>query len=470
MNLKEKTFNGLFWSFLSQGGKQLSQFIITVILARLLNPNDFGLMAMATVFTNFVTIFSEMGISSALIQKQDTHDRHFYSAFWLNIIVGILLTLVFIVVSPLIAWFYKRPELKPILIVVSVNFLISSFVIIQQTILTKEMDFKKLAIRDLIAVVIAGIVGVYLAYSGHGVWSLVYQLITFTLINAILLWTLSQWRPKFSLAISDIKDIFNFSANVTGFNFINYFARNVDQLLIGRFLGAESLGYYSVAYKLMLYPLQNISRVIGGVMFPAFSKIQNDLEKVRNVYCKTIKTISLITFPMLAGLIALAPEFIRLFYGPSWSPMIILVQILCFCGLFQSIGTTTGLIFMSQGKADVQLKLQLTGTAIVITSVILGLLWGVNGVAIFYTIQSVIWVHYTFFVVNKLIYLKYGAFYKMILPAFVMSIIMIISILLIKIFFFASTFQGLIVSIFVGATIYGLLFLIMKDKSLVMSI
>ncbi len=163
---------------------------------------------MATVFINFGMIFGEMGISSALIQKQDTHDRHYYSAFWLNIVVGIALTLIFIAVSPLIAWFYKKPELQLILTVISINYFISSFVIIQQTLLTKEMDFKRLAIRDIIAVVLSGGIGIYMAFDGFGVWSLVFQSIAFTLFNAILLWGLSSWRPKFAFAIADIKDIF----------------------------------------------------------------------------------------------------------------------------------------------------------------------------------------------------------------------------------------------------------------------
>ena len=317
MNLRQKTFKGLFWSFLSQGGRQVSQIIITTILARLLSPNDFGTLAMVTVFTNFAMIFSEMGISGALVQKQDIHDRHYYSAFWLNIIVGIGLTLIFIAVSPLIAWFYKKPELKPILFMVAFNFLFSSFAIIQQTILTKAMDFKSLAIRDIIAMILAGIVGITLAYHGFGVWSLVYQLIAYTIINVFLLWILSPWRPKLEFDITDIKDIFHFSSNATGFNILNYFSRNIDQLLIGKFLGSEVLGYYSLAYKIMLYPLQNISWVIGKVMFPAFSKIQNDLEAVRTSYFKMLKSISLITFPLMAWLFCVAPEVVDVLLGAS---------------------------------------------------------------------------------------------------------------------------------------------------------
>ena len=410
MSLKQKTIKGLFWSGASQAGKQISQIVVTAILARLLSPNDFGLLAMAAVFINFGMIFSEMGISSALIQKQDTHDRHFYSAFWLNVVVGAVLTLIFIAVSPLIAWFYKKPELLIILIVISVNYFISSFVVIQQTILTKEMDFKSLAIRDIIAVVLSGGIGIFMAYYGFGVWSLVFQSVTFTLFNAILLWFLSPWRPKYQFAKSDIKDIFGFSANMTGFNIVNYFARNIDQLLIGKILGAQALGYYSLAYKLMLYPLQNISWVIGKVMYPAYAKIQNELEKVKSAYLKMIKAVSLVSFPLMFWLFAAAPEFIIVLLGPQWKEIIILLRIFCLCGMVQSINTTVGNIILSQGKAGLQLRLGALGALCAAASVILGIKWGIIGIAISYTLEQIIWAVYVQNITNSMIKLAPGEF------------------------------------------------------------
>ena len=412
MSLKQKTIKGLFWSGTSQAGKQISQFIITAILARLLSPDDFGLLAMATVFVNFVSIFSEMGVSSALIQKQDTHDRHYYSAFWLNVVVGLGLTILFISISPLIAAFYKKPQLTYILSALSVNFFLSSFVIIQQTLLTKEMDFKKLAIRNTGAVIFAGIVGIFLAYKGFGVWSLVFQSIVFSISDVILLWSVSPWRPKFQFATSDIKDIFHFSANLTGFNIVNYFARNIDQLLIGKFLGTRPLGYYSLAYKIMLYPLQNISWVISKVMFPAFSKIQDNPEKIRNAYLIMVKFVSLIAFPLMALIFVIAPEFVRIFFGAKWENVIILIRIFCICGLVQSIGTLNGTIYLSKGHSDIQFKLQVLATIVVTIAVISGMRWGVVGVASFYTIQTFAWFVFAFHVAHHLIKLKAHIFYS----------------------------------------------------------
>ncbi|GAG43575.1 unnamed protein product, partial [marine sediment metagenome] len=223
-SLRKKTIKGLTWSSISQAGKQISQFVITAILARLLSPNDFGLLGMAVVFTGFASIFNEIGLTGALIQKQDIEERHYHSVFWLNIAVGIILMLLIRATSPLIAQFYNKPELQPILTLISISFLIASFGVVQKTIFAKEMDFKKLAIVELTAVIFAGLVGIYFAFTGHGVWSLVYQMLTFTSVNMILLWLFSKWRPKFVFSISAIKDIFHFSANLAGFNIINYFA------------------------------------------------------------------------------------------------------------------------------------------------------------------------------------------------------------------------------------------------------
>lgn len=463
MSLKQKTIKGLTWSFASQFGKQASLFIITAILARLLSPDDFGLLGMATVFTGFVQMINEEGISGALIQNQKLGEKHYSSVFWLNIFVGALLMLLMTFLSPLIAAFYRKPELSPILMLISLNFITASFVVVQRALFTKELDFKKLAIAETIAVIASGIVAIVLAYKGYGVYSLVYQILILTLINMLALWMLSNWRPKFTFEIEAIKDIFHFSIHMTGFNILNYIARNIDYLLIGKFLGAEPLGYYTLAYKLMLYPLQSISWTIGRVMFPAFSKIQHDLAKVRENYLKMIKAISLITFPMMFGLFAVAPEFIRVVYGPKWEPVILLIQILCFCGLVQSIGTTVGTIYQSQGRADLQFKLSAIYAAMASSSIAVGLQWGLVGVALSYSIFSIIWTHFSMFIVAKIIRIRYKLFYAQLLTAFVFSFVMLLGTFITKSFLYRSQSIDLFIYIFSGSALYAIL--IYKTKS-----
>jgi PST family polysaccharide transporter len=463
MSLKTKVINGLTWSFTSQIGAVGSQFIITIILARLLAPSDFGILSMTTVFTGFVSIFSNMGIGGALIQKQDTDERHLSSAFWLNIIAGIVLTILMMAASPFIAWFYNKPQLEPIIMVMSLNYFLASFTIVQQTILAKNMDFKRLAARDIIAVITGGLVGIILAYYGFGVWSLVYQSITYTLMNVILLWTVSPWRPKFIFSKKAILDIFNFSANLTGFSIANYFSRNVDYLLIGKYLGAEALGYYTLAYKLMLVPLQNVSWVTNKVMFPAFSNIQNNLKKLSEVYLKMVKAVSLITFPMMFVLFAASQEFITVIFGPKWESAVVIVRILCLCGALQSIGSLSSTIYQSLNETQIQFRLQLVATLIVTVAVIAGLNFGIKGVALFYTLQYLIWFNINYFVALKLLNLKLGDLYLELGTTFIVNLVMILILFLIKPLFVFPQIIVLGGLIIIAAAIYIGLLLITKE-------
>lgn len=465
MSLKKKTIWGLFWAFLSQFGKLISQFIIISILAHLLSPENFGLIAMATVFTEFALIFVDMGIGSALIQKQDAKEEHYCAAFWFNILVGLILMLLMMLSSPLIAKFYKQPQLQPILMALSLNFVLSSFNVVQQSLLMKEMEFKKLAIRDIGAAILSGGLGIYLAFNGFGVWSLVVQLLSATFLNSILLWGLSSWRPRLLFSLSSIKDIASFGGNLTGFTVINYFSRNIDKLLIGKFLGSSPLGLYSLAYRLMLYPLQNISWVVARVSFPVFSKVQNELDKVRNFYLRQIKAISLITFPLMGCLFVLAPEFVIVVLGTKWNPIITPLRIFCLCGMSQSIGTTVGPIYMSQGRADILFKLQFFGTGLTVVAILVGFKWGIIGVSVCYTLFSIIWNNFNFFVINKLIGLKNSNFYLQLKKSCLITFTVALIVAIVKIFATPSSLLSLCITMCVGLSVYFSLLLITKEIS-----
>jgi len=432
MSLRQKTIKALIWAFGARFFRQTINFVILAILARLLEPNDFGLLGMATVFYGLAMIFSEMGISTALIQKKDADNLHFSSVFWLNVATGILLTLLMVAISPLVAIFYGEIQLRAILSVIALNFVISSFSIVQRTIFKKQMNFKIISVCESVAIVISGVIGVYMAFTGFGVWSLVSQMMTFTLANTVLVWMISSWRPKFVFSLNAIKDIFHFSINITAFRILNYFGRNVDYLLIGKFLGAQALGYYTLAYKLMLVPLQNFTWIVNRVMFPAYSKIQDDKERVRKAYMKVIKAISLITAPLMLGLMALAPEFVLVVFGAKWQPAILLIRILCICGFVQSIHSTLGALVQSQGKANLLLKLGIQGTFFTILAITIGLRWGIYGVAILYTSEQLLWSTYAQNIGNSLIGLKLNVFVKPIIRPFTIALFMSAGILILK--------------------------------------
>ena len=429
MNLKTQIISGLSWSMGVQIFRQLSQFITVTILAQLLSPDDFGLLGMATVATGLAMIFAEMGMSSALIQKQKIQESHRSTAFWMNILGAIALSILFYYLAPFVARFYQQPELVSIIRMIGLCFISGSIGTVPRALLQKEMLFQKLSLVDAAGVAVGGIFSIIMAWNGAGVWSLVLQLSITISFPSLLLFLICPWRPRPIFSVEALLELFQFSIHMIGFNLVNYLSRNIDYLLIGKFLGPQSLGYYTLAYKLMLYPLQNISHVIGQVMFPAFAKIQQNLPLLRKHYLKMVQSISFITFPMMAGLFIIAPETILVFYGPQWASTIPILRIFCLCGLVQSVGTSVGQIYLSQGRADLQFRLQLLGTTIVSASVMFGLRWGSYGVALMYTLQSVVWVHWNFWITTKLIHLPFRRFYLSLVPAYLMSLIMSIFVL-----------------------------------------
>lgn len=388
MNLTIKTVRGVGWVGTSQITRVLLQLGITAILARLLTPNDFGLIAMVVVFTNFVMIFRDFGLTAALIQRKGLTEEHLSSSFWINVLVGLLLTLLLAALAPAIAYFYSEDRLTFIIIALASTFFISSFGIVQIALFTKELKFKPLAIVEILAVAISGILALFLAFAGFGVWSLVWQQIISSFIRVIFLWNFSSWKPKFLFRWPRVKRLLSFGLNLTGFRFVNYFNRNLDNLLIGRFLGLAPLGFYNLAYRLLLFPLSNISSVMGKVMFPSFSAIQGDKSKVRYAYLKAIRYIAAVTFPLMVGLLVVAPQFVMVIYGPQWEKSIFLIQILVLVGLIQSISTLNGSIYLSQGRTDLQFRVGILFAAIMTISFVIGLRWNVEGVAIAYAVAA----------------------------------------------------------------------------------
>jgi len=421
---RQKTIAGITWNMTSQVGKQVISLIIGIILARLLSPREFGLIAMVTVMTGFAAIFAEMGLSAALIQKQDVRQDHLSSVFWVNLAGGLLLMLIFIAGAPLVAGFYHEPLLIPLTMLISTNFLIGSFIIVQRTLMTKALDFRTVAIAEISAIALSGMIAIPLAYSGFGVWSLAIQSVVCSIVTAILLWTLSAWRPTFHFNQRALKELLGFSVNLLGTQSLNYWARNLDNLLIGRFLGTVPLGVYSWAYSIMLFPQNNISSVISRVMFPSFSMIQKEKERIKSIYLSMTRVIALVTFPMMCGLFVTVEPFVMAVFGSPWAKMIPILQIFCVVGLISSIGTLNGNLYLSQGRTDLQFRIGLILKANAILGIVVGLHWGVVGVALGYAIAALINSYPSFFFAGRLVNLTYSKLLKNLSDVFACSAVM----------------------------------------------
>lgn len=432
MSLSQSAVSGVKWSSVSRFSQIGMQFVTIAILARLLTPDDFGLVGMAVVVIGFVAIFKDLGTSAAIIQQKNLSEELLSSIFWVNVVFGVLAMAVLFVLSPLAAIFYNEQRVIPLLRVLSLTFFISGFSILQQAILERDLAFNKLAKLEIIATLLGSMVGIGLAILGYGVWSLVYQSLAIATMTTVLLWAYSAWRPRFIFHWIEVKSVSSYSLNLTGFNIFNYFARNADYLLIGRFLGAQNLGYYTLAYNLMLLPLQNISAIIGRVMFPAYSRIQDDNAIFRNVYLKVACTIALITFPMMIGLWALAEPFVLTIFGSRWSPVVLLLMILAPVGLLQSIGTTVGSIYQAKGRTDWMFRWGIFSGIIRIIGFVIGLHWGIVGVAAAYAISTLFLIYPGFAIPFRLINLRVRDLGKVLWRPFLSSLFMLIVVLLLK--------------------------------------
>jgi O-antigen/teichoic acid export membrane protein len=351
-HLVRQTVSGLWWSLGAQFLRQGSQFLIAVFLARLLTPPEFGLVAMVVVFSGFAGLFSDLGFGPALVQRQEIEERHYCSVFWLNVAFGIVLGVVLASASPLIAKFYREPRLIPIVLLVGLCFPINSLGLVQKASLTRQMDFRALGLIDIGNVTLSGVIAIVLAWRGFGVWSLVCQMLCLTIFEVAGLWWFSSWRPRVFFDRTAIRELFGFSSNLTGFTAINYWYRNGDNLLVGKFFGSAALGIYSRAYNLMLMPLSQITYVVSKVMFPALSRLQDDKARVKSIYLRSIALIALVTFPLMLGLLVVADHFILAIYGNAWAGAIQILRIFCVLGMVQSISSTAGWIYQSQGRTD----------------------------------------------------------------------------------------------------------------------
>ena len=373
---------------------------------------------MVVVFTGFASVFTDMGFGAALVQKLDLTQHHKNAVFWISVAVGALLTLIFAAAAPYIASFYGVPALQPITLAISIIFFINAFATVKLALLQKAMDFRTLAAAQLTATVLSGLVAIYLAFSGFGVWSIVAMYVASAAVNVAVLWIITPWRPDFSLRWDAVQDLSKFSRNFVGFSAFNYWTRNGDNLLIGRFVGSAALGIYARSYTILLLPVWQVSGVITNVMFPALSAIQKDVKRVRELYLSSISVISLVTFPLTLGLFVVSRSFVLALFGDKWAAMIPLLQIFSLLGAIQSISTTVGWIYTSQGRTDIMFRFGLISGSIFIISFFVGLRWGTLGVAVAYTIANFLLWYPTWSIPARLIDLDFVTMLRRLAPTF----------------------------------------------------
>jgi O-antigen/teichoic acid export membrane protein len=385
--------HGVNWIGLAQVGKLGLQLVCIFTLARILPPTDYGLMAMATTIIAFAALLRDMGTGTALIQKASVNSELVSSVFWFNAILGLFLTILFAGLAPIIADGFREPRLMDVLLVLSPVFLVAALGIVQQALLERESKFKRIAMIELVSGLFALACALLTAWKGGGVYALVVQSLVTACISTGLLWLLSRWRPKFRAKVSSLKEIWHFSGNVFLFNTVNYFHRNADSMLIGRFLGANELGFYNIAYRILLVPLQTITFAINRASLPAYSRNQSNKAQIAEHYLHTLETIAFLTAPLMAFLWTFREPLLTVCLGSSWLKAANVIAWLAPVGFLQSMVSTSGAVLNALGRADILRNLGFIGVPFLLFSFVVGLPWGIEGVAAAYCLANIIWVY-----------------------------------------------------------------------------
>jgi O-antigen/teichoic acid export membrane protein len=426
MSLKTKALTGVKWTGLSSVSIALIQFIQIIVLARILEPSDFGLMAITSVVIGFSALFMDMGISSAIVHKQDITHSQLSSLYWLNVFAGLILFGFIYFLAPYVALFYGEAEIESLLKLLSLSFFITAIGNQYRILYQKELLFDYLAKIEIFSAISALIVALACALKGFGVYALVYGTLTNALIaNVVFLVTgLKVHKPSFIFNYQDIKSFITFGLFQIGERSINYFNSQFDTLLIGKLLGTESLGIYNLAKNLAIKPAQIINPIINRVAFPVMAKVQDDTSKLRAIYLRGINYLCSFNFPIYLLLFVLAETIVFNLVGEKWADSVIILQVLSLYFLVRSTGNPVGTLVLAKGRADLSFYWNLGLFFIIPISIYLGSFQGVFGVAIaLVALQVLLSIPNWYFLVNRLSEASFTDYFMQIIKPLIISVV-----------------------------------------------
>lgn len=403
-SLKNKTQKGLAWSMIERFATQGVQFLFGIILARLLSPDDYGIIAMPLVFLAIAQCFIDSGFSGALIRKPNLTEDDLSTAFYFNIGVGVICYLILFFTSPLIADFYNTQILADLLKVTALATLFNPLCAVQQAILTKKIDFKTQAIVSLAGALVSGLVGLVMAYTGFGVWALVFQQVGGYVIRTILLWILCKWKPKRIWSWESFHYLWGYGSKMLASGLLEAIYSNIYPIVIGKYFSANDLGNYTRAQQFSNLPSSNVTGVLQRVTFPVLSSIQNEDERLARNYRKILKLSAFLIFPLMLILSAVADPLIRVLLSDKWEGCIILLQILCFSLMWYPIHAINLNLLTVKGRSDLFFRLEvfkkIIGVSIMVVTIPHGIIWMVSGGIVSSMISLMINTYYTGKLIN----------------------------------------------------------------------
>ena len=407
-----------------QVARQVLSVISVSVLARRIPPATYGLVGMAILVTNLLETIRDVGTGTALIRERELPDALASTAFWLNCGTGTVVTMLVVALSWPAARFFHQPQVATILQFLSISFFFGALGVVPTAVLSRAMDFRRVAAARTFGALCGTTSAVAIALAGGKVSALVSGTLVMSFTTTVMVWFLSPLRVRAVFDLADARRILAFGLHLTGSDVMNYFSRNADNVLVGRFLGSSPLGYYQMGYMLMTLPLQNFSFMIGQVMYPALSKFSEDHQRFGAAYLRTSSLISLATFPVMVGLAVTAQPFVRVFLGPKWMPVAALLMVFGPLGALQSITGTTKLIYNTQGKTNLLFRWQVFASVAYVASFVVGLRWGIMGVAVSYTIVWTLLMVPMLVIPFRLVGITLKAFFRAVWPTIWPTLVM----------------------------------------------
>lgn len=417
-------FSGVRWTSAGQIALESIRILVSVVLARLLEPADFGLVSMGMVVTGFLVVIQYLGTSGVIIQRKELPDRLLSSLFWLNAGFGLLLTIgLFIAADPLSSLFH-RTDVAPIIRVLGVSFVVTAIGAVPSSLLNRRMQFDIIAKVSFVAAIAQAITGVGMAYAGYGPWALVMSTLVSSVVSSIGYWTRTRWFPSFTFDWLAIKSHKKMMLNLTFGNLVSYMVNDADKFIIGRWLGDVTLGYYTMASRFCLYPPNTIVPIVTRVLYPSYSRLQDDDEGMRKLLLRASGGIGFITIPLMTGLAVLSAPFVYVVLSDKWQASIELIAFLAPIGILQSVSSGSNGVMLAKDKTHWVLWTSTIKGVTIIMALLAGIPWGMRGVAIAYLLVSLPLSMMSYFVAGKLINLPFWKPYLGLRPYIVGSLVM----------------------------------------------
>lgn len=452
--LKTQTISGMIWTSIQKFGVMIISFIANIVLARLLLPEDFGMIGMLMVFVAVADTLVNGGLGSALIQKKEPTDKDFSTVFYWNLLISIIIYVLLFFTAPSIANFYKMPKLYVLLRVLGVYLIISAFSIIQSSQLVKQLSFNKLAKITMTSTLIGSIISIVMAFLNFGVWSLIAKLLITNFIQCLLFWITNNWKPLLVFSFSSFRQLFKFSSYLLLSNFTGQIVAQFQTLVIGRFFSAGALGYYTQARTLSNIPESAIPQIVDQVMFPIYSSLQDNKASILNALKKSLKSLVFLNFPLMLLLLVIAEPLFIILFSDKWIDSVPYFQIFCFGSMLFSLNSNNVNVIKSLGKSNYILITTIINHSITLILIFIGLKFGIKGVALGYALSMYFRFPVNAYFTGRLI--NYGVIkqIKDVGPTYLLSVITAILTLYISSFITTHFILKMIIDILMFCTIY----------------